>query len=51
MDGQIGLVNEDDLLNDDDLKKPDPASLKGNFKVLLHNHTETVDKPLISKNC
>lgn len=28
MDGQIGLVNEDDLLNDDDLKKPDPASLK-----------------------
>jgi len=28
-DDEVGLVNEDDLLDEDDLAKPDPASLRG----------------------
>jgi hypothetical protein len=28
-DDDIDLVNEDELLDEEDLKRPDPASLKG----------------------
>ena len=29
MDDEVDLVDEDELLDENDLKKPDPASLKG----------------------
>ena len=30
-DDDIDLVNEDELLDEEDLKRPDPASLKGKY--------------------
>lgn len=29
LDDDLELINDDDLLDEDDLKKPDPASLRG----------------------
>lgn len=34
LDDNVDLVNQDDLLDENDLKKPDPASLK--CELLLH---------------
>lgn len=34
-DADVDLVDEDDLLDENDLKKPDPASLKGTIYVQL----------------
>lgn len=30
LDENVELINEDDLLDENDLKKPDPSTLKGN---------------------
>ena len=30
MDDDLELINDDDLLDEEDLKKPDPSSLRGN---------------------
>ena len=32
LDDDLELINDDELLDDDDLKKPDPASLRGEFE-------------------
>ena len=39
-DDDIDLVDDDELLDEEDLKKPDPASLRGTIKILscLHSH-------------
>lgn len=33
MDDEVELVDDDALLEQDDLKKPDPASLRGEFRL------------------
>ena len=39
-DDDIDLVDDDELLDEEDLKKPDPASLRGTIKILscLYSH-------------
>lgn len=44
LDDDLELVDEDDLLNEEDLKKPDPASLRGNQPYDSFYCTVTLEK-------
>ena len=47
MDDDVDIIDDDDLLDEEDLKKPDPASLRGDYCVcslkVLHEGLKLVN--------